>query len=178
MSHLCTRTVFAMYMPTGRGRDLLVLPSESVRPWHSQSHQACYHGPGNSSAVVLCSMGRLWCAVAYTPALVSPQVLRQQMEVVQSQMQRLQAHREQEGSASEAAPGSSAQHAASSSTHVRAVPQPAAPAGTSSGAQPSGSPPAAGRGPAQPAGGQGSNSSSSAADEVRQRRLQHFNTRE
>ena len=118
-------------------------------------------------------------SVAAHPALlVSPQVLRQQMEVVQNQMQRLQAHREQEGSISESAPGSSAQHAASSSTHVRAMPQSNAPAATSSGTQPSGAPPAAGRGPPQPVRGQGSGSSSNAADEVRQRRLQHFNTRE
>ena len=53
------------------------------------------------------------CGVVAAHTALLVQVLRQQMEVVQSQMQRLQAHREQEGSASESAPGSSAQHAAS-----------------------------------------------------------------
>ena len=187
MTYLCTRTVSIRYMPIGRGRNSLVLHSvcrQSLSDLYStyQSRQVCANEP---RVLELCS-GPLLDGVtvvcgnvaADTALPVSPQVLRQQMEVVQSQMQRLQAHREQEGAASEPAPGSSAQHASPPSTHVRAVPQPTAPAYTTPGTQPSGAPPAAGRAPPQPAGGQGSISSSNAADEVRQRRLQHFNTRE
>lgn len=103
------------------------------------------------------------------------QVLRQQMEVVQNQMQRLQAHREQEGlSASRAAPA--AQNTPSSSQAAGACSSQAA---SSSAAHPaaasSGAPAAARSRPHQPAGtAEGANP----AEDICQRRLHHFHTGE
>jgi hypothetical protein len=112
------------------------------------------------------------------------QVLRQQMEVVQNQMQRLQAHREQEGlSVSRAATPS--QNIPSSSTPAGSQPAnlPSTSAGPSVGAQPSqaGSAQvpassAVGESKGQPQSGVAAREGSSDAEEIRQRRLNHFHT--
>jgi len=97
------------------------------------------------------------------------------MEVVQNQMQRLQAHREQEGLNASRALSSAQQNPAGSHT----VASSSAEEPSSSAAQPA-SPaqdgPAAARTrpPHAPAQKEGFNS----AEEIRQRRLNHFHTRE
>ncbi|CAL5228388.1 g11511 [Coccomyxa viridis] len=117
------------------------------------------------------------------------QVLRQQMEMVQNQMQRLQAHREQEGLSASRAPSAaqpSAARAQSSAPPQAQAPGPSAASSahmpSSSAAQPAAQAAQEGTGAARsrpphepaPAAAEGSNP----AEEIRQRRLNHFHTRE
>ncbi len=115
-----------------------------------------------------------------TPLFIIPaatvQVLRQQMEMVQNQMQRLQAHREQEGLNASRAPSFAQQDPAGSraAASSSAAEQPSSSAARP--ASPAQDSPAAARTrpPHVPIRREGSNS----AEEIRQRRLNHFHTRE